>query len=285
MDPILKWAGGKRQLLKKLLMNVNKDSLHDHTYFEPFVGGGALFLHLSPTKAVINDINSELIGMYQTIKEDPQGLITELKSFKNNYPENFEDIRSLDRKKDFVKTSATKRAARFIYLNKTCYNGLYRVNSQGYFNVPMGKYKNPNIVDENRILGLSEYLNQSSVQMLNVDFEEAVSGAVSEDFVYFDPPYDYEEGNGFTTYSADGFTHGDLERLKSVCDKLIEKGCIVMVSNNDTSFVNELFTGDLYTIVHISANRFINCDGKERKNAKEVIINGRKQSNTISSSR
>lgn len=277
MDPILKWAGGKRQLLKKLLENVNRQDLVGHTYFEPFVGGGALLLYLTPEKAVINDVNSELIGMYRTIKEDPANLIAELTIYKAGYPDNFETIRSLDKRADFSKLSPTIRAARFIYLNKTCYNGLYRVNSQGYFNVPMGKYKNPEIVNEYRINLLNEYLNQHSVSILNVDFELAVSGAVAGDFIYFDPPYDYEEEDGFTTYSADGFSRKDLNRLKTVCDTLIKKGCTVMVSNNDTAFVNQLFSEETYTIKHIEANRFINCDGEKRTKAKEVIIYGRKK--------
>ena len=275
MEPILKWAGGKRQLLKELLKHVSKNDLQTHTYFEPFIGGGALFLHLAPTKAVINDVNVELVGMYTVVREQPEQLIEQLIIYKEGYPNNYEEIRSLDRNPDFSEVSQVIRAARFIYLNKTCYNGLYRVNSQGYFNVPMGKYKNPDIVNEFRIRKLSEYLNKNKVKISNVDFEKAVKSAKAGDFVYFDPPYDYET-TGFTTYSADGFTREDLERLKHTCDTLIKKGCIVMVSNNDTSFVNQLFSDDNYQISHIEANRFINCDGQKRTKAKEVIIYGRK---------
>lgn len=276
MEPILKWAGGKRQLLKELLKHVSKDELANCTYFEPFVGGGALVLHLTPNKAVINDVNSELVGMYTVIRDDPEQLIEQLKEYKKGYPDNYEEIRSLDRRTDFLELSPVVRAARFIYLNKTCYNGLYRVNSQGFFNVPIGKYHNPDVINEFRIRKLSKYLNDNDVCITNVDFSKVVKSAKNGDFIYFDPPYDYES-TGFTTYSADGFTRKDLERLKKTCDTLIDKGCRVMISNNDTLFVNELFSDGCYEIYHIQANRFINCDGQKRTKAKEVIIYGKKK--------
>lgn len=276
MEPILKWAGGKRQLLKKLLEHISKEELNGHTYYEPFIGGGALFLHLAPRNAVIGDVNSELIGLYKVIRENPDGLISVLKEYREGYPENYETIRSMDRKKGFSAVSELERAARFIYLNKTCYNGLYRVNSQGFFNVPAGKYKNPDIVNEHRIKKLSDYLRKNSVEILNCDFEKCTKRAKRGDFIYFDPPYDYEE-TGFTTYSADGFTRNDLSRLKSVCDDLIRRGCVVLLSNNDTQFVNELFSEPYYEVFHIEANRFINCDGSKRTKAKEVIIYGKQK--------
>lgn len=275
MEPILKWAGGKRQLLKELLRHITAEEIENQTYFEPFVGGGALFLHLSPRSAVINDVNAELVCMYEVIRDQPNELIEQLKTYKEGYPDNYEMIRSMDRLESFKDCSKVIRAARFIYLNKTCYNGLYRVNSQGFFNVPMGKYRNPDIVNEYRINKLSEYLNRNKVKILNTDFSKAVASAKAGDFVYFDPPYDYED-SGFTTYSADGFDRNDLKRLKKTCDKLIEKGCVVIVSNNDTAFVNELFSDASYMIYHVEANRFINCDGRRRTRAKEVIIYGRK---------
>lgn len=275
MEPVLKWAGGKRQLLKELERVIHKEDLEGHTYFEPFVGGGALFLKLMPKKAVINDINKELVLLYGVIRDNSDQLIAKLEEFKADYPDNYENIRALDRELDFTKMSPIVRAARLIYLNKTCYNGLYRVNSQGYFNVPKGRYRNPNIVNQSLIKKLSDYLRNNQIKITNLDFEEAVKTAKSGDFVYFDPPYDYEEA-GFTTYSSDGFTKKDLERLKITCDKLIEKGCNVTVSNNATQFVKELFTGPYYTITEVPANRFINCDGTKRTHVMEVIINGRK---------
>ena len=275
MEPILKWAGGKRQLLKELLKHVSQDDLIGHTYFEPFIGGGALLLQLVPHNAVINDVNYELISMYETIKSNPKELIDRLTEYKAGYPNNFDEIRAMDRNPDFLSISKIDRAARFIYLNKTCYNGLYRVNSQGYFNVPMGRYRNPKIVDSFRINKLSDYFNKNKIKMKHVDFAKAVSTAKKGDFVYFDPPYDYES-SGFTTYSADGFSHDDLLRLKKKCDELIELGCTVMISNNDTKYVLYLFSGNKYQIFHVEANRFINCDGQKRTRAMEVIIYGKK---------
>lgn len=274
MEPILKWAGGKRQLISELSKYVSRENLERHTYYEPFVGGGALFLYLAPKKAVINDVNSELICMYETIRDFPKELIKKLKEFKANYPDNYEEIRSLDRQPDFSNSDRIIRAARFIYLNKTCYNGLYRVNSQGFFNVPIGKYVNPSIVNESKIFKLSEYLKNNKIKITNVDFEESICSAKKGDVVYFDPPYDYEE-TGFTTYSSDGFNHEDLIRLKSACDRLIKSGCTIIVSNNDTKFVNSLFVGPFYEIHHVEANRFISCNGETRKKAKEVIIYGK----------
>ena len=275
MEPVLKWAGGKRQLLKELEQVIHKEDLEGHTYFEPFVGGGALLLKLMPKKAVINDINKELVILYSVIRDNPDELIAKLEEFKAGYPDNYENIRALDRELDFTEMSHIVRAARLIYLNKTCYNGLYRVNSQGYFNVPKGRYRNPNIVNQSRIKKLSDYLRNNQIEITNLDFEEAVKTAKSGDFVYFDPPYDYEAA-GFTTYSSDGFTKKDLERLKITCDKLIEKGCNVTVSNNATQYVKGLFKDTYYTITEVPANRFINCDGTKRTHVMEVIINGRK---------
>lgn len=274
MEPILKWAGGKRQLLKELLKHITKEELTGHTYYEPFVGGGALFLHLAPRRAVIGDVNGELTGMYNVVKNHPDELIATLQEYKEGYPSNYEQIRAMDRDPCFSSVSEVQRAARFIYLNKTCYNGLYRVNSQGFFNVPMGKYKNPDIVNEFRIRKLSEYLQRNNVRIINGDFAECTKDARRGDIIYFDPPYDYED-SGFTTYSADGFDRSDLTRLKETCDALIARGCTVLLSNNDTSFVNELFTGPRFTIYHVEANRFINCDGSKRTKAREVIIHGK----------
>lgn len=272
MEPILKRAGGKRQLLEHLSKFISPEDLKGHTYFEPFVGGGALLFYFCPEKAVINDVNSELMLMYSVIKEKPNELIEQLKIFKNGYPNNYESIRSMDRNpEEFKKSSSIVHAARFIYLNKTCYNGLYRVNSSGFFNVPIGKYKNPNIINENRIKKISDYFLNNKIKIKNTDFTKAVSTAKKGDVIYFDPPYDYEN-TGFTTYSAEGFCKEDLIRLKKLCDSLIKKGCKVIVSNNDTEFVNKLFEN--YTIEHIGAKRFINCDGKKRCCAKEVIIYG-----------
>ena len=274
MEPIMKWAGGKRQLLTDIERIIKIKDIKGCTFYEPFVGGGAVFLKLEHPFVSINDINSELINVYLQIKENPHKLIRELKKHKENHGHDYYYmIRNLDRTKKYKKMSEVQEAARTIYLNRVCYNGLYRVNTKGEFNVPLGKYVNPEIVFEDKINEISKYLNSTNVTITNFDFEEAVKNAKSGDVVYFDPPYDYE-GNGFTSYTCDGFSREDLERLKRTCDSLISKGCRVIVSNNDTSFVNKLFKDSKYKIEHVNAKRMINCKGQKRNSVKEIIIYG-----------
>ncbi|MGI6714124.1 MAG: DNA adenine methylase [Bacilli bacterium] len=279
MKPVLKWAGGKRLLIPEIAKYINKQKMEEkgHRYFEPFVGGGAVCFHLKIKDSVINDINTELINVYTQIRDNPTELIKKLKEHKNKYSsEYYEKIRVLDREPDFSSKPAVLRAARFIFLNKTCYNGLYRVNSFGHFNVPEGKYKNPDIVSENNIKKLSKFLNEKNISIRNVDFEESVRDAKAGDVVYFDPPYDYEY-EGFNGYNVDAFDRENLKRLKRVADDLTNRGCKVIISNNNTKFVNDLFDSENYTIEYVEANRFINCDGKGRKKVREVIIYGEKK--------
>lgn len=272
MKPIFKWAGGKRKLLPLIKEIIDIDLLKEHTLYEPFVGGGALFLDLENGIVHINDLNSELINAYIQIKENPKKLIRLLRKFaKNHSKEFYYQMRNYDRKKSFSRLSNVTKAARTIYLNRTCYNGLYRVNSNGKFNVPFGNYKNPDIILEEKILALSEYLNRVSATITNLDFEMAIADAKENDLIYFDPPYDYEN-NGFTSYTSNGFTRDDLVRLKKVCDELIKRGCKVIISNNDTTYVNELFDDPKYVIKHVVTRWTISCDGKNRKEIKEVII-------------
>jgi len=276
METIIKWAGGKRLLIDQIakIIEPNKISKEGGRYFEPFIGGGAIAFALELENTAINDSNKELINMYNVIKDNPTDLIRLLKIHQLKYSDAYyEKIRKMDRSKNYDKISNVEKAARFIFLNKTCYNGLYRVNSSGHFNVPKGKYKNPDITMEKKILGLNKLLNEKNFQITCLDFAEAVKDAKKGDVVYFDPPYDYEE-TGFTSYSAIGFNKSDLVRLKNLCDSLIEKGCKVIISNNDTKFVNELFKCNGYKIVHIEASRFISCDGSKRTKVKEVIIYG-----------
>lgn len=274
MESILKWAGGKRQLLSEIKKHINIEKMEGRTFYEPFVGGGALFLDLELENVVINDINSELMNVYIQVKNNPKGLIKFLKKHKENHGrEYYYKIRNIDRTKEINKLSAVEKAARTLYLNRVCYNGLYRVNSKGEFNVPLGKYVNPEIVFEEKIIQISEYLNTSYITMKNSDFQEALKDAKSGDVVYLDPPYDYEDG-GFTSYTCDGFSKKDLRRLRVVCDELINKGCLVIISNNDTSYVNELFSSSKYKIEHVQAKRMINCKGQKRNCVREVIIYG-----------
>ncbi|HAO13585.1 MAG TPA: DNA methyltransferase, partial [Planktothrix sp. UBA8407] len=228
VKPFLKWAGGKRQLLPEILKYLPKN-IGKTTYFEPFLGGGALLFELQPKQAIVNDSNRELINCYQVIKDDVEELIEILKLHKaRNSKEYYDDLREMDRLKQYNKFSKAEKAARIIYLNKTCYNGLFRVNSKGQFNVPFGSYKNPNILDEAVLRGVNNYFNQNTVTFLNRDFAEAVKDAKKGDFIYFDPPYDPVSNTAsFTGYDVNGFNQNEQKRLKQVVDELTEKGCNV----------------------------------------------------------
>ena len=269
VTPFLKWVGGKRQLIPVISESISKN-FTNHNYYEPFVGGGAILFHLYPKKAVINDFNKELINVYKTIKENPEELITDLRTHKND-PDYFYDIRVLDRKNDFLKLSDIKRASRVIYLNKTCYNGLYRVNSSGEFNSPFGRYENPNIVNESTIRAVSNYLNDNNITILSGDFEGSVKGIKKGDFVYFDPPYHpVSASSNFTGYVQGGFLESDQERLKGLCDKLHDKGVKFLLSNSATQFIKNLYKD--YTIRYVKANRAINSNAKKRGEIDEVLI-------------
>lgn len=275
MNPIIKWAGGKRQLLPALGKYINTDVLGAGRYYEPFVGGGAMIFALKPQKATINDWNSELITVYRVIKSNPDALIEKLKEHAGNHSRDYYyAVRAQDRLKDFGSFSDIDVAARMIYLNRTCFNGLYRVNSKGFFNAPIGRNAGtPNIVMEDRIHEIHDYFQKNDITIMQGDYKVAVSEAKEGDLVYFDPPYDYDvEGAGFTTYTSTGFDRNNLKELCSLCNALKAKGVKVVLSNNDTDFVNDLFKG--WNIEHVTATRMINCDGTARLNAKEVIIHG-----------
>lgn len=280
--PILKWAGGKRQLLQAIKETFGDLEIGSHRYFEPFFGGGALFFDLNPKKANLNDINKELMNVYKVVRDDLEKLIIELEKLKENHSEeNFYRVRELDRLDDFLNIDETFRAARTIYLNKTCFNGLYRVNSKGYFNTPSGKYKNPSLYDKDNLREVSKILSSKSINLTSKSYEDSIKYARKNSIIYFDPPYDYENEDGFVGYSKQGFNQDDLRKLKMVSDKLVDKGCVVLLSNNDTPFVRELFDGDHryhieYIVRQIDSRRSISCNGRNRKNGKEVIIYGRK---------
>ncbi len=284
MKPFLKWAGGKRQILSYIKQYISNDIMNESSkYYEPFVGGGSLFFELARDNSIINDFNSEIINVYNVIKDHPVGLIRMLKNHeKNDSIEYYYLIRDMDKGPKFDKIGKVKKAARTIYLNKTCFNGLFRVNKNGYFNTPRGKYTKPLICDEENIKEISRFLNEKNITILNCDFEKACPNASEGDFVYLDPPYDYEDESGFVSYNAKGFSRSDLFRMKNFCDKLIEAGCIVLISNNDTTYVRNLFEGQNYKIVYeinqVDANRNINSSAKKRSTkVKEVLIYGKKQ--------
>ena len=270
VKPFVKWAGGKRQLVPTILANYLPKNYNLQTYYEPFIGGGALLFSLQPKKAVINDSNAELINCYRIIKNSLDELIEDLKNHKNDEYYYYE-IRDWDREKNFKSKTEVQRASRIIFLNKTCYNGLFRVNSQGQFNVPFGKYKNPNILDIAVLKAVNKYLNENQVTILNSDFQKAVKDAKRGDFIYFDPPYDpVSETASFTGYDVNGFNKQEQRRLKEVFDDLNSRGCHILLSNAYTEFIEDLYKDYLHT--KISAIRAINCNGKKRGKVDEILV-------------
>lgn len=268
-QPFVKWVGGKRQLLSEIDKLSPKPGTYSR-YYEPFVGGGAVFFHLQPTRAIINDYNEDLINVYHTIKNDVDNLIEDLK--KHEVTEKyFYDLREEDRSETFSEWSEVKKASRFIYLNKTCYNGLYRVNSQGFFNSPYGKYKNPNIVNEFVLRHVSHYLNKNDILFKSGDFENALKGIRKGAFVYFDPPYaPINETSNFTGYTLGGFGEEEQKRLKKVCDKLNDRGVKFLLSNSNVPLIQELYED--YEINVVSAKRSVNSKSDRRGNVEEVLI-------------
>jgi len=272
--PFLKWAGGKRQLLPEIVKYVPK-RISKHTYYEPFIGGGALLFQLQPPKAVINDRNKELINCYKVIKDSLDELMEELSKDKySNSETSYYEMRDLDRStKKYASLSEVEKAARIIYLNKTCYNGLFRVNSQGQFNVPFGRYKNPNFLDDAVLIAVNKYLNSNDITLLNQDFAEAVKDANTGDFVYLDPPYDpVSQTASFTGYDVNGFNREEQERLKEEFDALHKKGCKVMLSNSCTDFIMDLYKDYQDTIIKVRATRSINSNALKRGRVDEVLV-------------
>lgn len=268
--PFVKWAGGKRQIVDKLLMYAPDEF---NTYYEPFVGGGALLFELSPKKAVINDSNKELINVYNVLRNEEKfkKMCSILNTYeKNNSEEFYYELRNKDRNKSsFDRLSDYKRAGRAIYLNKACFNGLYRVNSKNEFNVPFGKKTKVNTYDIGNLITVSNYLTMNDIKILNVDFEDSVKDAQKGDFIYFDPPYD-SETSIFNSYTEDGFGKEEQRRLARVYKELSNKGCYVMLSNNNTTLIKELYKD--FNIHIIEAKRSINSNGKKRGKVEEVII-------------
>lgn len=268
--PFVKWAGGKRQIIDKLKKYVPEEF---GTYYEPFVGGGALLFELSPSVAVINDSNEELMNIYNVLcnEEKFKKMCSVLNTYEAKHSEEFfYDIRNKDRNKNtYNRLADYTRAARTIYLNKSCFNGLYRVNSKNEFNVPFGKKLKVNTYDGSNLIVVSNYLTINDVKILCVDFEEAVSTAKKGDFVYFDPPYD-SDTQTFNSYTETGFDKDEQRRLAKVFKELDSKGVYVMLSNHNTVLVNELYGN--YNIHIIEAKRAINANGKKRGKIEEVII-------------
>ena len=263
--PIVKWVGGKRQIMFELIKNMPKSY---NRYFEPFIGGGALFFELQPEQAYISDMNEELINLYSVVRDNVYELIKDLSKHEVS-KEYFLEIRNIDRTEQYTELSDVERASRFIYLNRTCFNGMYRVNSQGQFNVPFGHYKNPRIIDENNLLNCSELLKKTEIKC--ADFSEILTKVKKGDLVYFDPPYvPLNETSSFTSYTKDGFDINMQFKLRDVCDELDNKGVKFMLSNSDTKLVNELYVN--YEIKKVFASRQINANADGRGKITEVLV-------------
>jgi DNA adenine methylase len=291
--PFLKWAGGKGQLIeqfKEFLPKEIKLTGKIDKYFEPFVGGGAVFFWLVQEYEIkethLYDINPEIITAYKTIKNRLHTLIDELQDLEAKYFKTSKAKREdyyYDRRDEYnefieknVPNNAVRRSALIIFLNKTCFNGLFRVNSQGLFNVPFGRYENPKICDEENLQTVSRLLKDAEIE--RCDFGECLKHADSKSFVYFDPPYrPISSTANFTGYIKNGFDDEDQKRLKNVFDELDHKGANIMLSNSDPKNVNpnDHFFDDLYRdykIERLSAARMINCNASKRGLIKEILI-------------
>lgn len=271
MSPVVKWAGGKRQILEKLKANLPEKF---NNYFEPFIGGGALLFDLAPKNATINDVNQELLAIYTCLKDDElyRLMLEELdKHEKNHSEEYYYHVREWDRDPRFELEPLWKRAARAIYLNKSCFNGLYRVNAKGYFNVPSAKKEHVVTYSKANMEEIHEYFKDDNVTILSGDFVEATRNAHEGDFVYFDPPYDsWEDEESFTAYSKFDFNKDDQRRLADCFKDLTNRGVKCMLSNHNTAYINELYNG--FNIQVIKAKRMINANAAGRGAVEEVII-------------
>lgn len=266
--PVVKWVGGKRQLISDLKPLLPKRIA---TYCEPFVGGGALLFELQPKTVYINDINKELIQVYTVIRNDVEALIAELQKFKNE-ADYFYTVRDWDRDEEkYSSLSETLKAARILYLNKTCYNGLYRVNSAGEFNSPFGYYRNPNIVNAPTLRAVSSYLNTATVHLTSLNYMEVLQALPKDTFVYLDPPYDpVSDTSSFTGYSKGGFSREDQIRLRECCDGLNKRGLKFMLSNSATDFIKEQYAA--YNITIVQAKRAVNSIAAKRGEIDEVVV-------------
>ena len=271
ITPFIKWIGGKRQLITEIENRMPKKF---NNFFEPFVGGGALTFHLQKQNTTINDISKELIESYLCIKENPNKLMKLLDIHQINHQNNpkiyFYKMRGLDRDKLWLKKDKFTKSSRFIYLNKTCFNGMYRVNSSGYFNVPWNKKEKINLYDRLNILKISSFLS-GGIKILNTDFESAIKNAKKYDFIFFDPPYDLLNKNSFDSYNKISFGEEGQRRLSEIAHRLSEKGCFVMLTNHDTKLVNDLYHD--FKIDVVKVKRLINSDAKNRTGIETIIYN------------
>ena len=270
--PFVKWVGGKRQLMQDLENNFPKQFT---TYHEPFLGGGAVMFNLLTKKSQlscnVSDFNSDLILAYVTIRDKLEKLIESLENHSKNYHKNsteyYYEVRKQEPKQQIEKVS------RLLFLNKTCFNGLYRVNKKGQFNVPLGRYTNPNIVNKENLTAVSKILQSKKIKISCRDFEAVLGDAKKGDLVYFDPPYQPVSSTAnFTSYTHRDFTEEDLERLAKLADQLHSKGCYVLLSNSNSKTVKDFFSKKHWKISSINVNRAINSNAQKRTGHKEIII-------------
>lgn len=268
VGPILKWAGGKRQLLDRILPLIPKHT----TYYEPFFGGGAILFGLQPQKAVVNDINPELINVYQVIQRNPEELIRLLRCHDiYNEESYFYKVREVDRRPEiYAALTPEERAARIIYLNRTCFSGLFRVNQKGMFNTPWGSYDKPGICNEEAIWAMHKYLKRTGIRVLCGDYKQALKYVRKTGFVYLDPPYMPVSSASFTEYTRNGFGEEQQIELKEQCDKLNRRGIRFLLSNSSCPFIEDLYRD--YIIEQVPAKRAIHIDSRRKGAVKEVLI-------------
>ena len=285
LKPFVKWVGGKRQILSNLWKLVPKNN-QISCYFEPFLGGGALFLKIKPKKAFVSDLNSPLITLWQVVQNFVSQFISELKKLASEYC-NVSDAHkqqffcqkrkdynqflqmNANQKKSYKDNWQVKQSVLFVFLNRTGYNGLYRVNAQGQFNVPWNKNKKVNF-DQKNVEAVSNFLQKQAIAIVCCDFEQILAKVNKGDFVYLDPPYDFLTKNTFTSYQKEKFPSAEQDRLATFFKKLDKKGCLVMLSNHKTEKVLNLYKD--YFISHVFAKRMINCKGQKRGAISELII-------------
>jgi DNA adenine methylase len=267
-SPVIKWVGGKTRLLHELLARMPE---HFNRYYEPFAGGAALFFRLAPRRAVLADSNKDLVTLYTAIATDPQAVIRRLQHHRDAHDEDHYYAMRAKWNEDHASWPAPDRAAAFIYLNKTCFNGLWRVNRAGAFNVPIGRYTDPPICVPDAVRAASTVLARADLRC--ADYKTAIHDAKAGDFLYFDPPYDpVTPTANFTSYSADGFGPDDQRELAQTAKALVERGCRVMLSNSDTPFIRSLYRG--LRVERVKCPRAINSNAAKRGDVDELVITG-----------
>jgi DNA adenine methylase len=265
--PIVKWVGGKTKLLPELLA---RKPAKFNRYFEPFLGGAAMFFALKPNDAVLGDMNAALIGMYQAVANDVEQIIGMLGVHRNAHhrPKYYYEIRDIWNEGGWI-DDPSARASAFIYLNKTCFNGLWRVNRKGEFNVPRGDYENPTVFDPDALRAASVALHKANLR--KTAYDQTTASATAGDFVYFDPPYDpHSKTSNFTAYTKDAFGKDQQLQLATHARELRKRGCYVMLSNNDTAYVRSLYED--FCIDTVQCGRSVNSKGDKRGKVNEVII-------------